>query len=70
MYLPSANHGISVYPDYIEVLYDLISMYSQLGKVIIMGDFNAHLNGGTFFKDIDARGKALCDLSTQFCMSI
>ena len=70
VYLPSANHGISVYRDYIEVLYDLISMYSQLGKVIIMGDFNAHLNGGTFFKDIDARGKALCDLSTQFCMSI
>ena len=44
-------------------------MYSQLGKVILMGDFNAHLNGTSFIKHIDSRGAALRDLINLFNLS-
>ena len=41
-------------------------MYSQLGNVVIMGDFNAHLNGRTQNRHIDSRGNALRELTGLF----
>ena len=69
VYLPSANHRISVYREHVELLYNIVSMYSQLGIVILMGDFNAHLNGPSFIKHIVSRGAALCDLINLFNLS-
>ena len=45
VYAPSSSHSIQVYKDFIDYLHVCISMYSQTGLVIVMGDFNAHLRG-------------------------
>ena len=42
VYLPSSKHSIVRF-----------QVESQSGRVILMGDFNAHLNGNTFIKQID-----------------
>ena len=31
-------------------------MYSEIGHIVVMGDFNAHLQGQTYIKPTDARG--------------
>ena len=43
VYLPCRNHSIVHFKEYIDKLYDLWYMYSQLGIVIFMGDFNSNL---------------------------
>ena len=48
-----------------ELLHDLVNLYSQLRSVIIIGDFNAHLNGKTFIRHIDRRRAALCELTNM-----
>ena len=64
--LPSSNHSIAYFRQHIDLLHDLISMYSQVGTVIIIGDFNAHLNGSVFIKQIASRGNALSELTSIF----
>ena len=44
VYLPCSNHLITVYLEYMEKLYDIYNMYSPLGTVICLGDFNANID--------------------------
>ena len=43
VYLPCTNHSISVFTEYIDKLYNLWYMYSEIGVPIFIGDFNANL---------------------------
>ncbi len=56
VYLPSGNHAIDSFREYIDILYDLYCQYTDKGVVVFMGDFNVHLNGRVHIKDVDARG--------------
>ena len=62
VYAPCSNHSISTYRKFIDLLHVVISMYSQNGLVLVMGDFNAHLQGKRFITNTDVRGKCLLDL--------
>ena len=44
IYLACSNHSIQKYKEYIEKLDDLWRVYSELGDVIIMGDFNCSID--------------------------
>ena len=68
VYLPCSNHRIEQFREHIEQLFNLISMLSQLGSVILMGNFNAHLNGSRYIRQIDRRGQDLYDLMSQVGM--
>ena len=68
VYLPCSNHRIEQFREHIEQLFNLISMLSQLGSVIAIGDFNAHLNGSRYIRQIDKRGQDLYDLMSQVGM--
>ena len=48
--------------DYLLKLQDICSKYAERGTILIMGDFNAHLNGATYIKPADGRSGLL----TQF----
>ena len=43
VYLPCSNHPIEHYRNYVDKLFNLWSLYSDNGTVIIMGDFNAKI---------------------------
>ena len=43
VYLPSSNHSIPEFSDYLVDLESIISFLQTSGPVLIMGDFNAHL---------------------------
>ena len=45
VYSPSSSQSIQVYKDFIDYLHVCISMYSQTGLLIGMGDFSAHVQG-------------------------
>ena len=62
VYAPCSSHSINTYRDFIDLLHVTISMYSNNGLVLILGDFNAHLQGKRFIKNTDARGRSLLDL--------
>ena len=66
VYAPSSNHPVQVYRDFIDHLHAIISMYCHYGLVILMGDFNAHLQGKRFIKSTDDRGKCLLDLMNYY----
>lgn len=55
VYLPSANHNIGKFEEYLFRLQDLCSIYSDRGTLILIGDFNSHLNGVNFIKRHDRR---------------
>ena len=57
VYLPSANHSVEDFETYLCKLQDILSMYADRGTLVVMGDFNAHLNGRTFVKFHDRRSK-------------
>ncbi|MES9884072.1 MAG: reverse transcriptase family protein [Sedimenticola sp.] len=59
IYLPCSNHPISTYRDYLDSIHALVCMYKERGVVIMMGDYNAHLNGSCFIKPLDSRGRDL-----------
>ena len=54
VYLLSANHTFSQLGEYLLKLQN-ICMYIEMGTLIIMGDFNAHVNGKQFVKPHDRR---------------
>ncbi|MCG7876973.1 MAG: reverse transcriptase domain-containing protein, partial [Candidatus Thiodiazotropha endolucinida] len=62
VYAPCSRYPINVYRDFIDSLHVIISTYSQTGLVIVMGDFNAHLQGKRFIKNTDVRGRCLLNL--------
>ena len=60
-YLPSSNHCMQEFKEYMQKLQDICSTYSDKGTVVLMGDLNAHQNGSTFFKRYDRRSVILRD---------
>ena len=62
VYAPSSNHILQSFKDFIDLLHSVISMYSDDGTVIVMGDFNAHLQSKTYIKPNDVRGSYLNDM--------
>ena len=53
---PSSNHHKNIFREFIDLLQSVISMYSEMGHIVVMGDFNPHLQGQTYIKPTDARG--------------
>ena len=62
VYAPSSNHALHSFKDFIDLLHSVISLYFDNGTVIVMGDFNAHLQSKTFIKPNDVRGNYLNDM--------
>ena len=52
MYASSHTH----FREYIDLLQSVMSMYSEMGHIVFMNDFNAHLQGQTYIKPTGARG--------------
>ena len=69
VYAPCSNHPIQEFRDFIDYLYVIISMYWHNGVVVVMGDFNAHLQGNVFIKPTDDRGRYLIDMMDSFNLS-
>ena len=61
VYLPSRNHVLDVYKNCVEELENILSMYSDKGIVIIMGDMNAQIFPRAFASRIDSRDKFFRD---------
>lgn len=59
VYAPCSNTSIYNYRDFIDFMQTVISMYSENGILIVMGDLNAHLQGHRYIKSSDERGKCL-----------
>ena len=59
MYLPSSNHNIELFKSYIEKLNEIVYMYSNKGKLVFQGDFNAHLQSQHLLKLNDFRSNYL-----------
>ena len=59
VYLPSSNNGIECFKEYIDKLNDIIYCYCNRGTLILMGDFNAHLQSSSFLKHDDCRSNLL-----------
>ncbi|MES9884950.1 MAG: endonuclease/exonuclease/phosphatase family protein, partial [Sedimenticola sp.] len=55
VYLPTSRYPIQTFKDYIDKLYDICSLYSNDGKVTLMGDFNAKYTLNPHTCTIDAR---------------
>ena len=53
--MPSKNHSIYKYREYLESLSDIVSLYSNKGQVVIMGDINANVSSSRFVKPLDDR---------------
>ena len=45
VYLPSTNHNINEFTEYVDKLYNLYLEYSSMGTVIFLGDINAEISG-------------------------
>lgn len=53
-YMPASSRPIEVFIDHIDILESLFSVYSERGKVIIIGDLNVKIKGPRYqFKDDD-----------------
>lgn len=57
MYLPCSNHALCVYKEYVGRLYNIISLYSENGIVILMGDMNINLLPGSSGNSSSNRSK-------------
>ena len=47
VYLPSTDHQIEEFENYLQQLEDTIIAYYQLGPVMVAGDFNAHIGSSS-----------------------
>lgn len=66
--MPSSNVGLSAFKFYMEQLEDVINQLFYRGKVVIMGDFNAHIGyhgGPRSFENVDDKGRLLVNLITR-----
>ena len=59
VYLPSSNHCMQEFEEYIFKLQDICSSFVESGTLIIIGDFNAHLNCIKLIKRCDRRALLL-----------
>ena len=57
IYLPSKNNPIDNFKEYLDSLQTVISEYRMRGSVVLMGDFNCHVNSRHFRKTLDSRDK-------------
>ena len=62
VYAPSSNHPVQTYRDFSDHRHAIISMYCFNGLVVVLGDFNAHLQGERYIKPTDDRGAYLLEL--------
>ncbi len=44
VYLPSRNHPIAEFTDYVDKLWNIVHQYNSCGTVLIMGDFNCRFD--------------------------
>ena len=70
VYLPSANHSIKEFESFILKLQDICSMYLDKGTLVVMGDFNAHINGQLFIKCHDRRSHIFNQFLSENKLSI
>ncbi|MES9883123.1 MAG: reverse transcriptase family protein [Sedimenticola sp.] len=59
VYLPCSNHPIHEFREYLASLHELLCIYKDKGVVVMMGDYNAHINGPMLTKCLDNRGRDL-----------
>ena len=59
-------HHVSIYRDFVDLLQTVISIYTDHGIVIVMGDMNTHLRGQRFIKATDYRGEYLLGMMNYF----
>ena len=62
VYSPSSNYDIRTYREHLECVQDIISGYADRGRIILMGDFNSHLQGKSFIKPNDTRSHEMLRL--------
>ena len=55
VYLPCTNHPIDMFKEYLDRLQNILSLYSEKGTVVLMGDFNAYLPIACFRERADHR---------------
>ena len=55
VYLPCTNHSIDMFKEYLDRLQNILSLYSEKGTVVLMGDFNAYLPIACFRERADHR---------------
>ena len=61
-----SNYPVSIYRDFVDLLQTVISIYTDHGIVIVMGDMNAPLQSQRFIKATDYRGEYLLGMMNTF----
>ena len=59
VYLPCSNHSIQTYREHINILNDIISACSIRGRVVVIGDYNAHLQSVYLQKPDNMRSREI-----------
>ena len=74
IYLPSKHNPIDNFKEFLDSLRTVISEYRTKGLVVLMGDFNCHVNSALFRKPLDSRDKLfntfLCDNNLTIVTSL
>ena len=66
--MPSSTYSISIFKEYLKELEHVINMFCCQGKVIVMGDFNAHIGhsgGPRSFRHVNERGRLLAEVMSS-----
>jgi hypothetical protein len=59
LYLPAITQSSDSFRDHIDLLSELVSVYNEIGTVILMGDFNSKIGGPRYQVTNNVRAK-LC----------
>ncbi|CAC5390407.1 unnamed protein product [Mytilus coruscus] len=68
VYLPAASLSVELFKEYVDLLHELYSVYSQNGIVIFAGDFNAKVQGPRVSVVQDDRSKLLRRVLDKFSL--
>ncbi|CAC5398519.1 unnamed protein product [Mytilus coruscus] len=68
VYLPAASFSVELFKEYVDLLHELYSVYSQIGIVIFAGDFNAKVQGSRVSGVQDDRSKLLRRVLDEFSL--
>lgn len=66
VYLPSSSNPFEDFKEHVEILRELTHIYSQCGKVMLAGDFNAQINGPRHTSAINERNECLQEFVNEF----
>ena len=66
VYAPCSNYPVRIYRDFVDLLQTVISIYTDHGIVIVMGDMNAPLQSQRFIKATDYRCEYLLGMMNNF----